>query len=129
MKELETRADIELLVNSFYKKVQEDDTIGPFFNNIAKVNWSKHLPKMYQFWETLVFGQVSYKGNPMAVHFPVNEILPIEKRHFEHWLTLWTTTVEELFSGEKADLAIYKATNIANLMSFKMETATHLHSS
>lgn len=126
MKKLETREDIELLVNTFYGKIQKDDTIGFFFNDVAKVDWSKHLPKMYQFWETLLFGQVSYKGNPMAAHFPINEMVAMEKTHFEHWLKLWTETVEELFTGETADLAIYKANNISQLMAYKMETATKL---
>lgn len=123
MKKMETREDIELLVNKFYDKVGNDPTIGFFFTDVAKVNWNHHLPKMYAFWETLLFGQISYKGNPMAAHFPVNEKIPMEKFHFEHWLTIWTATVEENFSGEMADLAIYKATNIANLMAHKMDVA------
>lgn len=126
MKKLETREDIELLVNRFYDKVGKDSSIGFFFNDIAKVNWSEHLPKMYRFWETLLFGQVSYKGNPMAVHFPINEIQAIEKHHFEHWLKLWTETVEENFIGETAELAVYKASNIARLMAHKMELARRL---
>ncbi len=126
MNKLETRGDIELLVNSFYKKVAQDPTIGFFFTQVAKVNWDEHLPKMYQFWETLLFGQTSYKGNPMAKHFPVNEVIAIEPHHFDHWLKLWTETVEELFMGEKADQAIYKAGNIARLMSHKMTTARRL---
>lgn len=123
MKKLETREDIELLVNRFYDRVVRDEKIGFFFNDVAKVDWSHHLPKMYAFWETLLFGQISYKGNPMAVHFPINAEVPMEKDHFVHWLALWTSTVEENFTGEMADLAIYKATNIANLMAHKMEVA------
>ncbi len=126
MKKLENRADIEQLVNTFYKKVQADSVIGYFFNDIAKVNWNDHLPKMYSFWETLLFGKASYKGNPMAAHFPINEIEAMEKHHFEHWLKLWTETVQELFEGETAELAIYKANNISQLMAFKMETARRL---
>ena len=126
MKNLETREDIELLVNTFYRKVQKDETIGYFFNDIAKVNWNLHLPKMYNFWETLLFGKASYKGNPMAVHYPINDEVAMEKFHFEHWLKLWTETVNELFSGEIADMAIYKAKNISQLMAFKMETARKL---
>ena len=123
MKNLETRQDIEDLVNRFYDKVQTDETIGFFFNDVAKVDWSHHLPKMYSFWETLLFGQISYKGNPMAMHFPLNDKVPLEKAHFAHWVKLWTETVEENFAGEMAELAIYKATNIANLMGYKMEMA------
>ena len=123
MKKLETRQDIEDLVNLFYDKVQNDDKIGFFFNDVAKVDWAHHLPKMYSFWETLLFGQISYKGNPMAMHFPINDKVPLEKAHFAHWVKLWTETVEENFAGEMAELAIYKATNIANLMGYKMELA------
>ena len=126
MKDIESIADIEMLVNTLYKKVEIDEKIGFFFTKIAKVEWKNHLPKMYKFWETLLFGNVSYKGNPMAVHFPVNEMKAIEKHHFEHWLKVWTETVQELFEGEIADLAIYKATNISSLMAFKMETARRL---
>jgi hemoglobin len=126
MKKLESREDIEFLVNAFYDKVGKDETIGFFFNDVAKVNWNHHLPKMYSFWETLLFGQISYKGNPMAMHFPINAQVPMEKHHFEHWIKLWTATVEDNFSGEMADMAIYKATNIANLMGYKMEMARKL---
>ena len=50
-KDIENRTDIELLVRSFYDKVKIDDTIGYIFNDIAKVDWEKHLPVMYNFSE------------------------------------------------------------------------------
>jgi hemoglobin len=126
MKKLETREDIEQLVNLFYTKVTKDEKIASFFTDIAKVNWDNHLPKMYSFWESILFGQMTYKGNPMGAHFPINEIKAMEQEHFDRWLELWTTTVEETFSGENADLAIYKAQNIAKLMAFKMDIARRL---
>lgn len=126
MKNLESREDIELLVNSFYDKVVQDETIGFFFKDIIKVNFQKHLPKMYSFWETILFGQMSYKGNPMAVHFPINQLEAMEKRHFEKWLELWKQTIEENFTGQNADMAITKSENIANLMAYKMEMARKL---
>ncbi|QCX53005.1 group III truncated hemoglobin [Elizabethkingia sp. JS20170427COW] len=126
MRDISTREDIELLVDTFYNKVMIDDYIGPFFNEIAKVNWGKHLPIMYSFWESILFGKMTYKGNPMMKHFPINEIKALEKDHFNHWVKLWTESVEELFQGEYADAAIYKASNIANLMGYKMEMARRL---
>lgn len=126
MKQLETREDIEHLVNSFYNKV-EGSEIGFFFNDIAKVDWKHHLPKMYRFWESLLFGKATYKGNPMAVHFPINELEAMEKHHFETWLKLWAETVKENFEGETAEAAVYKAGNIANLMAYKMEMARRLN--
>lgn len=123
MKQIESRADIEFLVNGFYAKVRADEVIGFFFNEIAKTDWDHHLPKMYDFWDTILFGKRSYKGNPLAAHIPVNFQVPMETFHFEHWVSLWTQTVRENFDGEVADLAIYKAQNIAEIMSFRLEDA------
>ncbi len=123
MKKLESREDIELLVNLFYTKVVKDETIGFFFKDVIKVDWDKHLPKMFSFWETILFGQINYKGNPMAVHFPVNRSEAMEKKHFEKWLELWKQTIDENFTGQNASMAIIKSENIANLMAYKMKMA------
>ncbi|WP_407406134.1 group III truncated hemoglobin [Chryseobacterium sp.] len=123
MKNLETRKDIELLVNTFYTKIIKDDLIGFFFKDVVNVDWDKHLPMMYSFWESILFGQMSYKGNPMQKHFPINQMQAMEKIHFERWLLLWRTTIEENFIGFNATMAITKSENIANLMAYKMEMA------
>lgn len=120
--DLRTREDIKTLVDAFYGKVRHSE-IGFFFDEIRRVDWAQHLPKMYDFWETLLLAGRAYKGNPMAAHFPINEMVPMEKHHFQTWLSLWIQTVRENFQGEIADLAIYKATNISQLMAYKMETA------
>ncbi len=58
MRDLESGEDIELLVNSFYASIEENDVLNHIFNNIAKVDWEHHLPKIYDFWQTLVFHKV-----------------------------------------------------------------------
>lgn len=126
MKKLETREDIENLVNSFYNKVIKDEKIGFFFTEVARIKLEKHLPKMYAFWESILFGQMTYKGNPMGAHFPVNEVHAMEQPHFDRWLELWKATVEESFTGYTANMAINKSENIAKLMAFKMELARRL---
>lgn len=123
MKNLENTHDIKFLVDTFYQKVTTDEEIGHFFNDIAKVNWEKHLPTMYAFWDSILFGSSAYKGNPMLHHFPINDISPLLPHHFERWLLLWKSTVEENFTGNTATSAIKKAENIANLMSYKMKLA------
>lgn len=125
MNDIKSTQDIQLLVNTFYGKVKTSE-IGFFFNDVANVNWEKHLPKMYLFWESVLFATVKFDGNPMGAHFPINEKVAMEKHHFETWLKLWKETVNELFAGEIAESAKNKAENIANLMSYKMEVATRL---
>lgn len=123
-KDIENIEDIKVVVDSFYNKVKVDDKIAVFFNDIAQVNWDIHLPKMYSFWSTILFGSMTYKGSPVAHHIPINSLKEMEREHFDRWLELWTETVNELFEGKIASAAIYKATNIAGIMSYKMEEAT-----
>ncbi|MGV3705655.1 MAG: group III truncated hemoglobin [Arcticibacter sp.] len=119
-KDLESREDIELLVNSFYNKVQEDELIGYIFTDVARVNWDHHLPKMYDFWETILFGKKGFKGNPMEVHFKLDKIHPLEQKHFDRWKEIFYEVVDQHFSGEMALLAKQKASSIADLMLYKI---------
>ena len=47
MLDIQNRDDIVNLINKFYETVQNDNQIGHFFNDVAKVDWSHHLPQMY----------------------------------------------------------------------------------
>ena len=102
MKQIESSQDVEFLVNQFYLKVKNDAMIGFFFKDIMNVNCDLHLPKMYQFWESLLLGKSTYKGNTMAKHFPINKMAAMEKSHFDHWLKIWMETVDDTFKGEIA---------------------------
>ncbi|WP_207536263.1 group III truncated hemoglobin [Desertivirga arenae] len=121
--DIKTREDIETLVNAFYEKVQKDELIGFIFNEVAKVNWEAHLPKMYEFFETIILGQKGFKGNPMEVHFHLNKQTPLQNEHFDRWKSLFFLTIDENFKGTKAEEAKQKATSIADLMYYKITTA------
>ena len=112
---------IKILVNQFYLKIEKDALLRVFFVDIARVDWEEHLPTMYAFWDTILNGSGAYKGNPMAVHFPINRIKHLERYHFDQWLHLWTETCKETLYAEQAEIAIKKAQNIAGIMSLKMD--------
>ena len=119
-KDIEHREDIALLVNSFYDKVKTDTTIGYFFTEVTEVDWPVHLPKMYDFWESIILGTGDFKGNPMAKHMQLNLKSKLKPAHFEQWLFLWEKTVDELFFGVNADSAKARARNIAGVISYKI---------
>lgn len=123
MKNIETRQDIELLVNLFYDQVIKDEQIGFFFTDIAKIDLQKHLPKMYNFWESILLGNPVYDGNPMRVHFPINQKVALEEQHFKRWIHIWEHTIKTNFTGDNADIAIQRAENIARIMAHKMKIA------
>lgn len=64
-KEIENRADVSLLVHSFYKKIRADKEIGHFFNETIH-NWEEHLEKLTDFWENNLFAVRKYYGNPLG---------------------------------------------------------------
>ena len=119
-KDIRTREDIELLINSFYEKVKSDPVIGYIFTDVVKVNWNKHLPVMYSFWENTIFFTGGYSGNPMEIHKRLNQRVPLKAEFFERWTALFTDTVDEMFAGEKASLAKQRAISIAVVMQIKI---------
>jgi hemoglobin len=125
--DIEDRKDVEQLINSFYDKVKQDDVIGFIFNDVAKVNWEKHLPVMYDFWENIIFLTNTYSGNPMQVHMHLNRRVQLAKEHFERWLKLFTGTVDELFEGKNANVAKEKAVSIAGIMESKITSSFNIN--
>lgn len=108
MRQIKSRKEVSILVNTFYGKIRVDDVLGPIFNNrIPEQNWPAHLVKLTDFWETNLFGVARFKGNPSQKHLQLDADLghKIEASHFGRWLMLWHSTVDELFAGERAERA------------------------
>jgi hemoglobin len=125
-RDIATREDIILMVNTFYEGVRAHALLGPIFNDIARVNWETHLPKMYSFWSSLLLGEHSFIGNPMATHITLSKNIPLTALEFSEWIELFNSTVDDLFEGEKALEAKTRAANIARLMLFKIEAANSI---
>ena len=117
--DISSRQDIMHLVNRFYEKVKADEMIGYIFNDVARVDWEKHLPVMYDFWESVIFFTGGYTGNPMITHRKLNQVVHLTPGHFQKWIELFTSTVDENFSGDKAELAKQRAVSIATIMQLK----------
>lgn len=110
MKEIESIDDIKLFVNEFYAKVKADPFIGPVFLETISEDWQPHLNKMYAFWNGALFGVPGFRGNPFAKHAP----LKIRTEHFNRWIELFFSTIDENFEGPVAA----DAKNRAELMAY-----------
>ena len=113
-------SDIKLLVDRFYDKVRTHKDLGPIFDDVMKINWELHLPKMYKFWGNIVFQTGEYKGFPFATHMTVNEKAPLTPELFDAWLTLFHSTIDELFEGPESEALKFKSRNIKEVWSVKM---------
>lgn len=114
---IETMEDIRLLVDTFYGKVRKNPLIGPIFDEVIGDQWPVHLEKMYRFWQTVLFGEHTYYGAP----FPPHAQLPVDRQHFDTWLGLWHTTLDQLFTGEKAAEAKWRGDKMAAMFLSKID--------
>ncbi|MEO6948658.1 MAG: group III truncated hemoglobin [Ginsengibacter sp.] len=108
--------DVKNLVDTFYGKVREDDLIGPIFNKKLEGRWPEHLAKLTTFWQTILIGEHTYFGTP----FPPHSELPIDSSHFERWIMLFNQTVDNLFEGETATEAKWRAGKMSEMFQFKL---------
>ena len=119
-KDIETREDITRLIVQFYEQVKKDSIIGFIFNDVVNMNWEVHIPVIVDFWETILLDNPVYKKNAMEVHYDLNKKIPLQQKHFSQWLSLFYTTVDNLYTGKIATLAKTRAKSIAAVMEFKM---------
>lgn len=119
MHDITTPEDVQLLVDTFYSKIRQNDLLAPVFaQRITTETWPVHLEKMYRFWGSILLYTQNYNGSPFDKHIG----LGISSRHFETWLALFAQTVDELFEGETANIAKERANNIGRIFEFKLST-------
>lgn len=113
MKDIGTYEDCLLLIRKFYDKLLDDDRISHFFIHL---DLDEHIPKVADFWAFILIDKPGYSNNMMTAHSK----LPLAEEDFERWLELFHKTINELFNGEKANLAIERSRLIAWTMKSKM---------
>lgn len=114
MKDISSKEDISRFVNIFYGKVLKDDLLSSFFTNL---NFEKHMPKMVHFWSFVLLDETGYTTNVTDKHLN----MPLKKEHFDQWILLFNETINELFAGEKAELAKQRASLIGWTILSKIE--------
>jgi hemoglobin len=115
-RDIASRADIKPLVDSFYERVRADELLGPIFDDVAHTDWARHVPKMYDFWQGVLFGVAGFRGNPLAIHRDLARRVPLGDLEFGRWIGLFHESVDALFSGPCAEDAKARAVRIAAVM-------------
>lgn len=120
--DIRSRANIEILIEEFYRKAQRDPIIGHFFNKEVNNAWEEYIPTICDSWESLLLGTAKKKNSQLDIKQLFNGAETIKPVHFQRWLSLFEKTIDENFEGEKAEEAKSKAKNIAALIQFKLKT-------
>jgi hemoglobin len=122
--DIEDHEDCERLVRAFYGRALVDPVIGWIFVDVAKLDVEAHVPQIAAFWETILLGARSYSGGAFRPHAALHARVRLRAGHFERWLWLWRTTVDELFAGERAELAKAHAQRVAQAFQARLQTAS-----
>ena len=113
--DLDSPEAVTELVCRFYADVAQDALLGPMFNDIARVDWSEHLPKLTAFWCRALFGIPGYVGNPFRAHAAVHAKRAFRTEHFERWLYLFEENLSLGWQGPIADKALRLARDVARV--------------
>lgn len=114
------RDEIVRLVDRFYEKVRDDETLGFIFDKVAQVDWPAHLPRMYDFWQTVLFRDGGFRGDPIGKHARLVPLTHMGREQFDRWLVLFEESVDELFTGENAEHIKRCAADMAKVIHAKI---------
>ncbi len=115
VRDLDSPVEIAEMVRRFYQDVAQDDLLGPLFNDVARVDWGAHLPKLTQFWCRALLGIEGYAGNPFRAHARIHARSAFRAEHFERWLELFHDSVELGWVGPNAQRALDLAHDVARM--------------
>jgi truncated hemoglobin YjbI len=117
--DIASREDIDALMVRFYGRAMSDPLVGPLFTDVAQLDLEHHLPVIGDFWESTLFGSGVYsrhRRNPLLVHAELDRKARLEPHHFQRWLELFTSSVDESFAGMRAEYAKQRGHAIARRM-------------
>jgi hemoglobin len=105
-------ADITKLIKTFYDKL----LVSSIKHYFVHLNLNEHLPRVDSFWNATIFPEYAYGQNLMERRAQMN----LQKEDFKIWLALFWETVDELYSGENAEVTKNRAASIAYIMQKKL---------
>ena len=104
-RDLHTREDVEALLRCFYGRAFHDDVLAEPFADLCSRGLDEHLPVMCDFWETVLFRAGLYRRNALHAHRRLHQQTPLATEHFVRWLTLWNSTIDQIYQGPVAEHA------------------------
>lgn len=114
MRDISTKSDIELLVDTFYGFLFADEEMSVFFKDI---DFEHHKPRIVFFWSFVLLNEPGYTTNVFEKHVH----MPLKPEHFDRWVMYFHKAVDQLFEGEIANDAKFRATTLGWTFKEKMK--------
>ncbi len=120
MNDIKSQEDLYFLVDAFYKKLLNDNSISYVFTEVVKIKIEEHLPILVTFWSQAILGTGGYTNNLTQIHLDVNQKEKLTPELFKIWLNHFDKTVDENFEGKNAEKIKTQALSIATIMQIKI---------
>lgn len=109
-----TDADLVALLTAFYAAVGREPLLASYF---APLDMAAHVPRIADFWSTLLFDSGRYQGNAFRPHAS----LPgLAATHFACWVAVLEATVDARHAGPVAEQAKALGHRIAYSMQLRL---------
>lgn len=119
-RDIETRADLLIIVKDFYDFLFQSDELNHFFIDFKNDSALElHLETLADFWDNTIFYSGKYKKNAMKPHAELHKKNPLTPVHFKEWLHLLYQAIDANFAGKNADTMKNRAASIATVMQLK----------
>ena len=89
--------DIHAVLVAFYEAVERDALLAPYF---AGLDMPAHIPRIADFWSTMVFHTGRYADNAFRPHLAMPGLTAA---HFARWLATLERTVDARHAGPAAE--------------------------
>ncbi|HEY2897544.1 MAG TPA: group III truncated hemoglobin [Gemmatimonadaceae bacterium] len=89
--------DLEALLVEFYAAIAKDALLAPYFEAL---DMTAHIPRIADFWSTLLFHSGRYTGNAFRPHL---EMPGLRTEHFERWLATLGATLDASYAGPNTE--------------------------
>jgi hemoglobin len=109
--------NLHSLLVDFYSVLAADALLARYF---ASLDMPAHLPRIVDFWSTLLFQTGRYSGNAFRPHL---DMPGLTGERFSRWLATLETTVDASYAGPNVERMKALARRIANSMQVRLGIA------
>jgi hemoglobin len=110
-------SDLEPLLVEFYATVGKDLLLAPYFESL---DMAAHIPRIADFWSTLLFHSGRYTGNAFRPHL---EMPGLRTEHFARWLATLEATLDASYAGPNTERMKFFAHRVGYSMQLRLGIA------
>jgi hemoglobin len=110
-------ANLHSFLTEFYATIARDALLAPYFESL---DMTTHIPRIADFWSTLLFHSGRYTGNAFRPHL---EMPGLRSEHFERWLATLELTLDASYAGPNAERMKSYAHRVAFSMQLRLGIA------